>query len=284
MKWSLIIVFVLLSYVVQSQQLDINIKAPEEVYSGSDFIVNVHVTKAKLRGFGRLLVKIPSGFTPNEKKSARGKFEFTDNKIKVIWLELPDEKNFTVTFALKAPPNMEGFQVIRAEMNVGTESGAVTAEARPHIVTVKKTDNITTTDSVVFQYSYIKEMGVSAIRQKPYLNDSGQAIVNILVNKGDLTGFGKIEETIPPGYMVESLKSNGAIFVYNKNNRKIKFLWMNMPQIQHYIISYKLIPEKGSLENIPFIITGSFLYAEGSTTKEVDLMERNIDLKKMLSE
>ena len=274
----------IIPYLLQAQSISLNLKAPEEVYSGSDFMVNVHVTKGNLEGFGRLLIKIPSGFTPIEKKSAHGKFEFDGSQIKIIWLEMPKEQQFTVSFALKAAPNVEGYKVIRGEMSLATGDGSYRAEPRPHIITVKKTDNIATADSVVFEYSYIKELGVSAIRQKPYLNDSNQAVVNILVNKGDLTGFGKLEESIPPGYTAHSLVSNSAIFIYNKSNRKAKFLWMNMPRVDHFIVSYILSPNKGKLEDIPFIITGEFMYAEGSTTKTVEILERNIDLKKMLEE
>lgn len=284
MKKLIALAILLVPISLLSQNLNLNIKAPEQVYSGSDFIVNVHIIKNGLSGFGRLLMKIPSGFTPIEKKSVNGKFEFDGSQIKIIWLELPDDNQFTVSFALKAAPNMEGYKVIRGEMSVATEDGSYRSEPRPHIVTVKKTDNIATADSVVFQYSYIKELGVSAIRQKPFLNDSNQVVVNILVNKGDLTGFGKLEESIPPGYTAHSEVSNSAIFVFNRSNRKAKFLWMNMPSVKHFIVSYKLIPEKGKLENIPFIITGEFLYAEGTTTKSTEILERNIDLKKMLNE
>ena len=134
------------------------------------------------------------------------------------------------------------------------------------------------------EYSYIKEQGVTAIRQKPYLDDDNNAIVNILVSKGELSSFGKIEETIPPGYMAESIVSNSAIFVFNKSNRKVKYLWMNMPAMNQFVISYKLVPEEGRLENIPFIITGEFMYAEGSTSKTKEILERNIELSKLLAE
>ncbi len=282
MRKLIVLSIVLIPYLIQAQSISLDIKAPEQVYSGSDFMVNVHITKGNKEGFGRLLVKIPSGFTPVEKKSAHGKFEFDGSQIKIIWLEMPNDQRFTVSFALKAAPNMEGYKVIRGEMSLATGDGSYRAEPRPHIITVQKTDNIATADSVVFEYSYIKELGVSAIRQKPYLNDSSQAVINILVNKGDLAGFGKIEESIPPGYTALSLVSNSAIFVFNKSNRKVKFLWYNMPRADHFIVSYILSPIKGRLENIPFIITGEFMYTEGSTTKTSEILERNIDLEKML--
>jgi hypothetical protein len=178
---------------------------------------------------------------------------------------------------------MEGYQVLRGEVSIGTSEGSYRAEARPHIVTVEKTGNIATGEEMKIEYSYIKEKGVTVIRQKPFLDDENNAEVNILVSKGSLSGFGKIEETIPPGYIAESVVSNSAIFVFNKANRKVKYLWMNMPAVNQFVISYKLIPEQGKLEDVPFIITGEFMYAEGSTSKTKEIIERNIELKKLLS-
>lgn len=277
-------ILLLFTHSMFGQSLSMNIMAPERIYSGTDFIVNVNINKGNVDGFGRLLIKIPSGFTPFEKVSQNGKFEYDGEQIKIVWLNLPSEKGFTVSFGVKAAPNMEGYQVFRGEMSIGTENGSYRAEARPHIVTVEKTDNIATGDEVKIEYSYIKEKGVTTIRQKPYLDDNNIAVVNILVSKGELSGFGKIEETIPPGYIAEAKVSNSAIFVFNKSNRKVKYLWMNMPAVNQFVVSYILKPEEGRLENIPFIITGEFMYAEGSTSKTKEIIERNIELEKLLSE
>lgn len=276
-------VLILFTQSVLGQSLSINIMAPDKIYSGTDFIVNVNINKGQVDGFGRLLIKIPSGFTPFEKVSNNGKFEFDGEQIKIVWLNLPQENGYSISFGVKAAPNMEGYQVLRSEMSIGTSQGSYRAEARPHIITVVKTENIATGENMEVDYSYIKEKGVTTIRQKPYLNNENVAIVNILVSKGSISGFGKIEETIPPGYTAESVISNSAIFVFNKKNRKVKYLWMNMPSVNQFIVSYKLIPDVGSLEDIPFIITGQFMYAEGSTSKTKEIIERNIELEKLLS-
>jgi hypothetical protein len=282
MKYISLFIMLLYAGALTSQNVSLTIQGPEQVYSGSDIIVNIYINKGNTEGFGRLTVKIPSGFEPIEKKSHNGKYEFDGEDLKIIWIKLPEDRGFAVSFGLKVAPNVEGYKVLRGELSVGSSDGTFRAEARPHIMTVTKTENIAKTEQVVFEYSYIKKMGVSAIRQKPYLSDSGYAEVDVLLNKGDLSGFGKIEETVPAGYTAESEVSNGAIFVFNKTNRTIKFLWMNLPEEQHFIVSYLLKPDEGSLDDIPFIITGQFMYAEGSTTKTVEINERNINLKEMM--
>jgi hypothetical protein len=57
---------------------------------------------------------------------------------------------------------------------------------------------------------------------------------------------------------------------------------MTLPDEQHFIVSYVLKPDECTLEDIPFIITGQFMYAEGATTKTVEINERNINLKELI--
>lgn len=272
----------LIAGVSTAQSVSMVLQSVDKVYSGSDMIVNVHINKGNLDGFGRLVVKIPVGFTPIEKNSENGKFEFDGESVKIIWIKMPAASQFTVSFSVKIPPQAEGYKVLRGELSVAADRESFRAEARPHIVVVEKSDGIATADDMFIEYSYIKKLGVSAIRQKPYLNDSNVVVVNILLNKGALVNFGKIEESIPPGYTAESIVSNTAIFVFNKAKRQVKFLWMNLPTPEQFIVSYILKPDEGQLDDIPFIITGEFMYAEGATTKTVEVNERNVDLQKLM--
>lgn len=283
MRFLCIIILLFFVKIASSQSISINLQAADKVYSGSDMLVNVHINKSNIEGFGRLVVKVPSGFQAIEKNSLNGKFEFDGENVKILWIKMPADKTITVSFSLKIPPHAEGFKVLRGELSVATSGESFRAEARPKVVVIEKSEGITTADEMFVEYSYIKKLGVSAIRQKPYLNDSNMVVVNILINKGQLINFGKIEESIPNNYTAVAQVSNGAIFVFNKANRQVKFLWMNMPSQEQFIVSYLLVPDEKIIDNIPFIITGEFMYAEGSTTKSAEINERNVDLNKLLS-
>ena len=99
-------------------------------------------------------------------------------------------------------------------------------------------------------------------------------IVNLLINKGNLSDFGKIQEQIPRGYIAKSIKSKNSIFTFK--NSIIKFLWMNMPPEEQFVVSYKLVPED-EIPDQAFIISGTFSYAENERTKVINIAERNID-------
>lgn len=276
------LIIMLAAGIATAQSVSVVLQSVDKVYSGSDMIVNVHVNKGSINGFGRLTVKVPIGFKPIERNSENGEFGFDGESIKIVWIKMPAEKQFTVSFSLKIPPHAEGYKVLRGELSVASDRESFKAEARPHVVVVEKSDGIAMADEMLVEYSYIKKLGVSAIRQKPYLNDSNWVVVNVLLSKGAFINFGKVEESIPPGYSAESLVSNTAIFVFNKVKRQVKFLWMNMPSQEQFIVSYILKPDSESPDNIPFIITGEFTYAEGSTTKTIEINERDVDLQKLI--
>ena len=132
-----------------------------------------------------------------------------------------------------------------------------------------------------YSFQNVNLKNVDCIRQKPFLNDNNEVIVNIMVNKGDLKDFGKIQEQIPVGYTAESIKSKNSIFTYK--NHIIKFLWMNMPQEAQFVVSYKLVPE-GEIPDEEFKIVGTFSYAESDRTKTINIAERNVELESFDSE
>ena len=112
------------------------------------------------------------------------------------------------------------------------------------------------------------------------MNENNEVIVNLLINKGELNGFGKVQEQIPVGYRAESIKSKNSIFTYK--NHIVKFLWMNMPNSSgddNFVVSYKLIPE-GEIPDEEFQIVGTFSYAESDRTKTINIAERSVDLEK----
>ena len=51
--------------------------------------------------------------------------------------------------------------------------------------------------------------------------------VEMTVNRGSISGFAKLLETIPAGYSASAMQSNGASF--NFADQKVKMVWVNLP-------------------------------------------------------
>jgi len=265
----------------QTEEVSVDMKMPKEIIAGHRFTINVFIHKEDLKSFARLQLDLPTGFKATEKISANADFKVELEKITFFWIELPVEQDFMVSVQIDVAPNMQGYYVVSGKFSFVEENVNKSLEIYPNVITVKPKGsenegfNILTpkTDSTTNEYD-----AIGCIRQEPYLSSENVVIVNLLVNKGNLNKFGKVEEQIPPGFTPESITSKNAIFVFNNNSRTVKFMWMNLPEESQFVVSYKLIPDQQIPERV-LTITGTFSYAENKESKTVDTIEKDIDLK-----
>ncbi|MBN8696028.1 MAG: hypothetical protein J0L87_05820 [Bacteroidetes bacterium] len=92
---------------------------------------------------------------------------------------------------------------------------------------------------------------------------ASEAIIEVIINKGNASGFAKLIETIPAGCTASLNEAQGASFTFADG--KAKFVWVSMPTQPEYKISYKLAisaPAPGQA------IDGVFSYIENDETKK----------------
>ncbi|MCB0778572.1 MAG: hypothetical protein KDC03_03340 [Flavobacteriales bacterium] len=65
-----------------------------------------------------------------------------------------------------------------------------------------------------------------------------EMLVEVVVKKGALRGFGKLQETIPAGFTALEKQSEDAIFT--SQDRIVKFVWLNLPAKEELRVVYKL--------------------------------------------
>ncbi|MBL0329703.1 MAG: SPOR domain-containing protein [Bacteroidetes bacterium] len=90
--------------------------------------------------------------------------------------------------------------------------------------------------------------------------------VEIAVNKGNVTGFAKLMETLPAGFTATAGDLQGASFSFDAQTQKVKFVWVSMPTQTEFRISYKVAVPSGmsGSQNID----GVFSYIENDETKK----------------
>jgi len=256
----------------------LNINLPETANAGDEFLVEVTISKGDIEGFARFQQDLPVGFTAIPKQVANGKFEFENQKLKIQWMRIPFDKEITISYAIQVAPTLSGEFSLDGKFSYILNNGVQVASLPSKSMTIigDETAAGTAADaSTTYQYQNVSLKNIDCIRQKPYLNDNNEVIVNLLVHKGNLKEFGKIQEQIPRGYVAKSIKSKNSIFTFK--NSIIKFLWMNMPPEEQFIVSYKLVPE-GDIPDQAFIISGTFSYAENERTQSINIAERNVDM------
>lgn len=94
---------------------------------------------------------------------------------------------------------------------------------------------------------------------------SGTSVVKVKIDKSDLSGFAKLEINIPRGYIVRAMETKGASFTFSE--QKIRFVWMNLPQVDQFQITYQLV--KNGSEGDLNEISGIFSYIDKSKRKDI---------------
>ncbi|MFA6402398.1 MAG: hypothetical protein WCX31_12365 [Salinivirgaceae bacterium] len=266
-----------------SQDNDILISMPKEVKAGNEFLLIVSFPQNHMIGASRLQLQLPNGFIAEAKKNENADFKFENQKASFQWLSFPQDQIVEVSMSITVAPTMEGYFVVKGIANWISNKESLRTNIYPQVITVRAGDKNENElqksfEKTKFTYEEFNSAGIACIRQVPF-EKNGEVIVNIMVSKGDLNKYGKIQETIPVGYKVENIKSQKAIFVYNEKQNIVKYMWMSMPDKPKFLVSYKLIPTEAIDKSNPFLIFGTFYYADNNKTFTIDILERGIELE-----
>ena len=277
----------------QATDVSLRMDTPAEVTAGTEFEVRIVVNKGDINSFSRFQEIIPAGLSASSYLSSNADFSFEDKRIRMIWLKLPEDDEFTFIYKVKVDERLKG------TFSIGGKFSFIEDNERKSVTLTSQSIYINPSPSIdpnlvvdinefedkVIQYipTVSKEAeNIACIRQKPFPGDAGnEYIVNVLVNKEDKEKFAKIEEVIPSGYTAVNIDDKNGIFTFK--DQKAKFLWMNLPAESFYIVSYRLIPKNDAMLDPP-VINGKFSYLVDEKTISVNVVEKDLDLASISSE
>jgi len=114
---------------------------------------------------------------------------------------------------------------------------------------------------------------ITCVRSVP-ASAGNEFTVEITVNKGNITGFAKLLETLPAGFTATPLESQSGSFSFAE--QKIKYVWVSMPAQPEFKISYKVSVGAGITGNQN--IDGVFSYIENDETKKFVLPTSTVNI------
>ena len=273
--------------------LSITQNVPTSMAPGTEVRVTVTVEKGSLSGFAKLQLDLPPGLTATAIETKGASFTFADQKAKFIWMALPSTPTFKVSYTLSAEASLSGNQAIQGRFSYIEDNERKTYELPTSTVDmgpggavlVSETTSIedptsddlasaasaapagSTMMAVVDNASGVAPTqgggGVTATRTITPVTEN-EMLVEVVVKKGDIRGFGKLQETIPQGFTALEKTSSEAIFT--TQDRIAKFVWLNLPAGPELKVVYKLrANEKPDGE---YSIDGEFGYLLNDETQK----------------
>lgn len=100
--------------------------------------------------------------------------------------------------------------------------------------------------------------------------------VEVIIDKGDVIGFAKFQQNLPPGFDVQPVEVADASFTYADG--KVKFIWMAIPETEQVTISYTIKATADAPASS--FAEGKFSYIDDMERKSFDLPNQSIVVKK----
>ena len=251
---------------------DVSVKQtlPSTIAPNGEVTVTFTITKGDVAGFAMLKQTIPLGFVVEPLENKGATFSFKDQIVKYIWMSLPQDNEFTISYKLKNVSQDAGnysldgkFSYLadneKSNIDIPLANFSVSSgEELPQIV--NETETIESTSA---SKTEIAELSIDRTIDKISEN---KFKVSIAISKQNVDGFAKLIETIPAEFIGLQDKSQGGVFSFE--NGEVKLLWLAIPTQDNFTASYFIETTSASGSKS---ISGVFSYLEGEETKKYSI-------------
>ncbi len=277
---------------LRAQEVEISIDHPDQVKAGEEFTVNVIINKGSLTDYSRFSQDLPLGLTAINVHSPNADFSFDNQRVRIIWLKLPDEEEVQVSYKIMVDKRLKGSFILggvfayvvedeRKFLNFDRSreiSIAPNPEVDPSLVVdIKDFKGASSLATASRQPS----SGLMVIRQKPVLMNSGAYRVRLMVRNPDGSKYVKIEESIPSGYLFEEVSSGDGIVSHAAST--VKFIWMKLPDRPVFEVVYDLIPKRDEAQG-EMNIDGEITYTSDDENLVTGVVQMDVALDALSSD
>ena len=237
---SIALVFISSFFFAATEQVSIQPSVPSVVKPGESFVVELTINKGNITGFANLQQYLPEGFTATPVETSQGNFSFTDHLVKFVWIHLPEEKTFRISYRVKTDVTGSGLKTLNGEFSYMENDKTNKLTLTPSVLELN--DELAFTDST--SDSEI-EMIVEKMTQ-PSAKHAGSYEVKLKIQKGLKDKGVRLYNPVPGGYLAEPIDLHGAQF--SVSNGLVEFYWAAMPPDSLFNISYLIYLDNGKHE------------------------------------
>lgn len=283
-KYSLVLIhFVGLYFASLFTEPTVNVTAalPTALASGEKTLVTVAIEKSGTSGFAKFELMLPYGLVATPSETNGASFTFSSQKAKFIWMALPEEDAFTISYYLEALPDANGQLEVTGIFSYIKDNQRVDFNIPPRTILVTPSQSLASNiaenetspeeSSGTQRVPLLPDNAVGCSRVIEKISDT-EFVVKLSVNQNNIHGFAKILETLPLNCKAEKLSDGGA--VVTADEQTIKFVWFDIPQQPTIEVSYRMncvLPIEGQPA-----INGKLSYIDNSAPAEMAVTNKGM--------
>ncbi|HEU4716812.1 MAG TPA: hypothetical protein VFU15_03220 [Bacteroidia bacterium] len=227
-------------------------------------------------GFIRFAMEVPEGWTVDTAKCSLdgSSFFFEKNTAKFIWSK-PASSDLTVSFKVVVPSSANGDYSFPCKISHTVNNLPDNIQLTPLKLNVSGSGSEEDLVKQAQDSTSKPDVAVSAVRTVPPGDVTGEFSVDVLINKDDLGGWGKLEDSLPSGFLAQPDKNDGGEFHFE--NGVVRIYWYKMPSKTTLNVRYKVIasPDADGQKTI----YGHFAYLENFGAKVIGITPSVVNMK-----
>lgn len=244
-KLALLTLVAALSAFAFSQEVSLNLNAPEEMEAGQESLITIEVQKGAVSGFARFTQDMLPGIHLRVKDAAGADFSFENGQLNMVWLNLPQGQTFTFSYYLKTDKRVKGKLRLGGRftfiVNESERKDALLYPKQIQINPAKDVDEklaVNLNDQEEIVQIETDQHPIKGTRLLPVQTSENEWLVRIeMVSAGGITAA-YIEEMLPLGAQAQAIETAGSIFTFR--NGQARFFWNKMPANKTFSVAYKI--------------------------------------------
>jgi len=253
------------------------VKSPSTVKAGESFIATVTIAPNGEMGYLRYDLNLPNDWVVEKVETAGAIFQFEKQTAKFSWAQVGDVKELIISFKIFAPSYITGNFSFKNQLTYTADNLPVNIKLAPIAINVTEGigNNSPLNEMVITDSIRKPNAKVNLTRVVPTELVDKTFIVELILEKGDLNSFGKIEDYLPAGCTAKVIKADGADFKFEKGI--VKFSWYVLPIRQSLRVQYSVTVPKNI--NGAQLISGNFSYIENESGKLLGIAPSTVTMK-----
>jgi len=254
------------------------VTAPSTIQKGESFTVTVKINPNGVEEFLRYSMTLPEGWTAEKIEEDGSTYMMEKQVVKFLWSRVGVRSELNVSFKVTPPANVEGTFELPCKLSHSVNNLPSHIELTPLKIVIGN-------PAAQNNASYLPEKTdstsnpsaqVNVTRVVPTEPVNGEFLVDVTIQKADLTSFIKLQDSLPAGFSAQPITKDGGDWSFE--NGVIKVQWYNPVKTNPTLhVQYKVIVSPDITGT--FSIKGHVSYVENMGNKLLTIAPATIQLK-----